>query len=189
MIDKTTLADKEVNSIDELKNILQEKYFIVNFDDKALDNLFSELKGGIEMMKFNNVVQVFGKDFEDFTRQVRELPKINENGVEIFYEFISFDMADKFKKEIEILDKDILKVKEQLNSLENISEQDRIFLNTDIEGMILDLREHLNDLTEKKNNLENTLSKLEQKMQERELEQDKGKQEKSIVKKEISFER
>jgi t-SNARE complex subunit (syntaxin) len=119
----------------------------------------------------------------------RELPKINENGVEIFYEFISFDMADKFKKEIEILDKDILKVKEQLNSLENISEQDSIFLNTDIEGMILDLREHLNDLTEKKNDLENTLSKLEQKMQERELEQDKGKQEKSIVKKDISLER
>ena len=36
------------------------------------------------MVKFINVVQVFGKDFKEFTRQVKELPKINKVVFEIY---------------------------------------------------------------------------------------------------------
>lgn len=184
IISKSSLFEKDFNSIDVLENILKYEYYIEDLDKSTLLNILDEYRN--REIK----IPVFAKDYDDFARQAEELKMMYKDTPNVSFEMVTFGIEKEYKKEIAKLDNVINKVKEHIEFIENIKPEERMFIKADIEQFLYDLKNNLHSLNRKKEQLENDLKTVEQKKLEREqLDQRYAGKDRTDKVKEIYLER
>jgi|SRR5690554_2811434 len=124
IIDIKTLYNRNINSLDELKTVLSEEYFINKFDDSLLFPLFVDINskslGVNNFTELNNCIDKIDRDLDKLKYELKGLKKMDDKSI-VFSRSDVDGLVSDIEDHISDLKSKKHSLEKELNNFKNIN--------------------------------------------------------------------